>query len=40
VPTRASEFSALFFISNENLFAAGMDTRLIVSDIDCPDVRR
>ena len=40
MPTRAREFSALFFISNEKFFAAGVDTSVIVSDIDCPDVRR
>ena len=35
MPTRASEFAALCFISNAKL----LDTRVIVSDIDCADAR-
>lgn len=39
VPTRASEFSALFLISKAKFLEFGVDTRFIVSDIDCANAR-
>ena len=39
MPTRANEFSALCFISNENSFDLDVDTSVIVSDIDSSDAR-
>jgi len=37
VPTRAKEFSAPCFISNENSFEVDVDTSVIVSEIDSLD---